>query len=305
VIRISSRAPRNNQAAIRYEVAGQVLVSQSEISGLSAFVEGEASSTFSALLNAYEEPKLPSREGAVTHYRGQAYFEGRLRTVAYRCRGRLGQINVDTVPYCLIDFDSFHIHVLNEESLGEGLNFEVVTGPALVLLLTQFDMYCLHAGCVDTKAGRIGIMAESGVGKSTLSAHAGDDWSQVTDDIMPFSFNDADRPVVMPAFPQLKLENMAVENFPPLAGPLDYLIRLTPKATTNIEFSVLAKIDAMLQIVRHTVAAKLFDNRNLQTHASFARHVSSSVPVVEVSYPRDLEQLPNLRQSIVEYLQAF
>ncbi len=304
MIRITSRAQNSHQAAIHYSVAGQVLVSQSEISGLSVFAEGPASSEFSALLDAYEEPALPSREGAVAHYRGQAYFEGRLRTVAYRRRGRLGQLNVDTVPTCLVDFEGSHIHILNDEPLGTGLNFEVVTGPALVLLLAQFDVYCLHAGCVDTKVGRIGIMAESGVGKSTLSAHAGDNWNQVSDDIMPFSFSGGERPVVIPAFPQLKLENMVVENFPQLAGSLDYLIRLTPKITTNIEFSLLPRIDAMLQIIRHTVAAKLFDDRNLQTHASFARHVSSSVPVVEVSYPRDLEQLPDLRESIVEYLNA-
>lgn len=304
MIRITSRAPSSNQAAVHYAVAGQVLASQSEITGLNAFVEGEASIEFSALLNAYEEPALPSREGAVAHYRGQAYFEGRLRTVAYRRRGRLGQLNVDTVPICLVDFEGSHIHVLNNEPLGEGLNFEVITGPALVLLLTQFEVYCLHAACVDTKAGRIGIMAESGVGKSTLSAHAGDDWSQVADDIMPFSFNGGDKPVVIPAFPQLKLEKMVVENFPQLSGSLNYLIRLTPKASANIEFSVLPRIDAMLQIVRHTVAAKLFDDHSLQTHASFARNVSKNLPVVEVSYPRDLEQLPSLRESIVEYLQA-
>lgn len=304
MIRITSRAPSNKQAATHYAVAGQVLTSQSEVRGLSAFVDGNASSEFSALLDAYKEPELPSREGVLAHYLGQAFFEGRLRTVAYRRHGRLGQLDVGRVPTCLIDFDDSHIHVLNDEPLGEGLNFEVVTGPALVLLLAQYDVYCLHAGCVDTKAGRVGVMAESGVGKSTLSANGGDEWSQVSDDIMPFCFNAGSTPVVMPAFPQLKLQNKVVAGFPKLASSLDYLIRLKPEASTDIQFSVLPKIDAMLQIVRHTVAAKLFDDNNLQKHASFARHVASSVTVVEVSYPRNLEQLPYLRESIVEYLGA-
>jgi hypothetical protein len=63
-------------------------------------------------------------------------------------------------------------------------------------------------------------------------------------------------------------------------------------------------VQAMLQVVRHTVAAKLFDATTLREHARFAKKVSSLVPVIEVSYPRDLDKLDQLRHSIIDYLRS-
>ena len=74
--------------------------------------------------------------------------------------------------------------------------------------------------------------------------------------------------------------------------------------SNSISFSVLPRVQAMLQIVRHTVAAKLFDTDTLREHARFAKKVSTLVPVVEVSYPRDLDKLDYLRQSIIDYLSS-
>ena len=180
----------------------------------------------------------------------------------------------------------------------------------LVLLLTLNDTYCMHAGAVDTIVGRIGIIAESGAGKSTLSQHVGDDWRQVSDDIMPLQISDSGSAIeVFADFPQLKLsDNKAVCGGKGNDGDrkkLDYFLRINPVPSNDISFSVLPRVQAMLQIVRHTVAAKLFDTDTLHQHARFAKKVSTLVPVIEVSYPRNLDKLDYLRQSIIDYLGAF
>ena len=289
--------------AAHYNVAGQMLVCQNTMQGLAAFTAGLAAGQPTDFLSEFAEPTVMTATNSELRYAGKAYFEKQFREVRFWRTGKCGQLDVDGVPACQIDFAEAHIHVLNDEPLGVGLNLELITGPALVLLLTLHQTYCMHAGAVDTSVGRIGIIAESGAGKSTLSAHEGDRWSQVTDDIMPVTVNDVSATVdVLPDFPQLKLTNHLVADGPNSKKPLDYLLRVNPAPSDNISFEILPPKQAMLQVIRHTVAAKLFDSSVLQQHANFAKKVSALVPVIEVSYPRDLDQLDNLRDAIVEYL---
>jgi len=42
----------------------------------------------------------------------------------------------------------------------------------------------------------------------------------------------------------------------------------------------------------------------LQAQLLFAKKVSSEIPVIEVSYPRNLNKLAELRFSITEYIQS-
>jgi len=236
-------------------------------------------------------------------YIGKAPFESKLRVVHFWRSGDRAQLDIGGVPSCQIDFSQLHIHILNHQSLGTGLNLELIMGPALVLLQAQCQTYCMHAGAVDTPVGRIGIIAESGAGKSTLSRHVDKHWSQVSDDILPLSINEAEKLInVLPDFPQLKLANNLVVDSPKKNQPLDYLLRISPEPSESIGFTELSRRPAMLQVVRHTVAAKLFDSSILRQHAHFAKRVSSFVPMIEISYPRDIDQLDHLRASIIDYL---
>ena len=305
MIRVTGRGLVADAQATHYSVAGQALVCQNSLAGLTAYSTGLATPGFTDLLGKYEELPTMTTSNARLRYSGKAYFCQQFRDVRFwRSTGR-GQLDIDGVPACQIDFNESHIHVLNDQPLGGGLNLELITGPALVLLLAQNHTYCMHAGAVDTPAGRIGITAESGAGKSTLSCHVNDQWSQVVDDVMPVTLADNDNEIeVLPDFPQLKLTNHCVTNGPRKRKALDYLLRINPEPSLATSFVVLPRIEAMLQVVRHTVAAKLFDTKTLAEHAAFAKKVSTSVPVIEVSYPRDIDQLEHLRGSIVEYLGA-
>jgi len=305
VIRVTGRGIAADAQAAHYSVAGQALVCQNSMVGLESFATGRATRSFTNLLSNFIEPSIMTAANARLCYSGRAYFDGEFRQVCYWRSGKRAQIDVDGVPVCQIDYNESHIHVLNCEPLGVGLNLELIIGPALVLLLTQHQTYCMHAGSVDTPIGRIGIIAESGAGKSTLSAHASGEWSQVTDDIMPIMVNEANGTIdVLPDFPQLKLSKHVVIDAPKERKILDCLLRINPNPSDRISFTVLPRVQAMLQVVRHTVAAKLFDTKVLHQHANFAKKVSISVPVIEVSYPRELEQLEGLRSEIIAYLKS-
>ena len=312
MITITSRAVVSETSIERYCVSGHELVSQASIDGLKAFAiaasilhNDRSKQDVLSLISDFGEPELPSIRAGKPYYKGSAYFEGVSRCVEYWRHEPWAQIDVDGTPVCLVNLLHSHIHVLNENPLGLGLNFEVVTGPALILLLAQRSVYCLHAGSVDTAAGRIGIMAESGVGKSTLSAHGGDKWQQICDDIMPLSYDQNSATVtVLPTFPQLKLNGKTVSGFPMPDAALDFIVRINPVPSAQTRFAVLPKPHAMLEIIRHTVASKLFSAEQLKQHTEFAQKIASEVPVIEVSYPRELSQLSELRERIVVYLES-
>jgi hypothetical protein len=82
------------------------------------------------------------------------------------------------------------------------------------------------------------------------------------------------------------------------------IVRLSAQPTEQIGLNALQPVDAMLQIVRHTVAARLFDQDLMREHAFFARQLSLSTPLVELSYPRDMAKLDEVRSAVTGYLRA-
>jgi len=105
-------------------------------------------------------------------------------------------------------------------------------------------------------------------------------------------------------FPQLKLPNATIDGFNIKDNRFEVntLFRLSETASDDIVFTELNQQKAMLQIIRHTVAAKLFDNQQLQRHMAFAKKLASKVPMFELSYPRDLSQLSQLQDTISVFL---
>ena len=303
MIRVTStRVTTAGSGAHHYRLAGQPVVFESRVAALDAYCIGPASEPFNELLSHVGECEVLTDNNATVAYQGFAPIDQQQREVTLRRSAHRAQVDLDGVPVCQIDFNEGHLHLLGDQSFDERANLEVVTGPALVLLLTQADVYCLHAGCVATSVGNIAIIAESGSGKSTLSNDAGTLWQQVSDDILPvgFSGDSSTCPLLLPDFPQLKLDRAEVKSRPKVGMSLDYLLRLSPQPAKEIEFVELGRKEAMLEVVRHTVAAKLFDSERLRKHAEFARRISREVPVLEMRYPRKKKQLPELRMRLVD-----
>ena len=293
-----------------YTIAGQKLVFEDQVASLALFDQTLASVQDRVRL---DEPYLIEddphmifhRRNAKRYYQGQAKFDNRDCNVTYWRRRGVSQIDIDDEPVCQVDFAKQRIHLLNELSFDNRINLEVVTGPALVLLLAEQDIYCMHAGAVNTPAGNIAFIAESGSGKSTLSANVDKSWSQLSDDILPLQLNRSERTVELyNNFPQLKLDGSSVKDVQQVPQKLDYIIRLSPEPSTDIQFKDLSRADGVLQVIRHTVASRLFGQTLMKRHAKFSKRVSGRVPLLELSYPRDITQLDDLRNAIVTYLQS-
>ncbi len=312
MIRVTVQGINTSTAsAHHYLIAGQPVVVQHRVEALEAFLKGAASPQFAALLGNHREIKLLSATNSELRFHDLTPMASRAHRLRYWRRGRRGQIDIDGAPACCIDFKDSHIHIVNGQDMNSQLNLELVLGPALIVLLAYQKIYCLHAGVVQTPVGNIAFIAESGAGKSTLSQNQDDEWKQLSDDIAPVrDVKNAKLIELLPDFPQLKLVNARAADAPKHAVSLDHLIRINPEpvapssTTESIRIRKMQPVESLLQVVRHTVSAKLFSSPIMHKHASFARRVSMAVPMSEVSYPRTWETLPELRQRIVDHCRA-
>ncbi|GAA6138440.1 hypothetical protein NBRC116583_21870 [Arenicella sp. 4NH20-0111] len=236
-------------------------------------------------------------------YQGPAPFGDRQRDVTYRRDDEFATIELDDELVCEMNLENSHIHLLRDGGFANMVNVELVTGPAMMIVLAYLKTYCLHASAVRTKAGVVAFVGESGAGKSTLAWQAGDGWQQLSDDIAPILYDPKRAGIqVSTEFPQLKLENAIAPTQIEQAASVDFIVRLNPTPSSSISFKELTRAEAMLQFVRHTVGVKLFDRKIMRRHSKFAQYVATKIPVIELSYPRDLLGLTDLREEIVEYL---
>ena len=304
LIRVTANGADKSARACRYMLAGKVVAMQNEVPALSAFSDGLATEHYSEMLANTLAPDLLTVAKSYLQYYGTAPFAGVEREIRYWRSGNRAQLDIDGEPACQVNFQKSHIHVFNTQPLDSELNIELITGPALVLLLSQHNIYCLHAGSVLTRAGTIGFIAESGAGKSTLTTDFDEGWQQISDDILPIKFDEPTGVAqILPSYPQLKLRGSVSPNGIVKPKSLDFLVRVNPEPSASIRFKRLPRLNGMLQVVRHTVAAKLFDTELLIEHSNFAKLVSVAVPVIELSYPRKITKLKELRQHIVNYLE--
>ncbi len=58
--------------------------------------------------------------------------------------------------------------------------------------------------------------------------------------------------------------------------------------------------DALLQVVRHSVGAKLLNSIELQRHTLFSAQLANAVPMWRLAYPRDRALLTDVRNAILE-----
>jgi hypothetical protein len=304
----SQPAANASLSAHHYSIGTMRVVFQSPVASLDAYCEGAASVIYNDLLTKLPAPKLLSTENAQLRYRGEAPFAGKMCLVECWGEGHLVQIDVAGQACCSVDLMGLHIHLRNHNAFDERLNLEVVTGPAMMLMLAHRGIYSLHAGCVKTPYGNIALIAESGAGKSTLSTHVDHNWSQLADDILPLDIvvteESSKHRFNLCRYPQLKLPNARTQEQIRSGAQLDLLIRLRAEPAAKIEFMPMPKTAALLEVIRHTVAARLFDNQMMRQHVRFAKRLVKTTPVVELAYPRNIEQLPALREHVLNYLKS-
>lgn len=180
---------------------------------------------------------------------------------------------------------------------------EALLGPPLTLALGFQGVWCLHASAVRVDGRVIAFAGESGHGKSTLAAYldgaeAGA-WRRVADDILPVAL-EPDGVLALPHFPQLKLP--AAGQYPVNAPPRLPLAAVYVIAPTtgqdSVSLRVLGQREAMQALIRHTVAARLFDRSLLAAHLAFCAGAAARIPVWRLAYPHRHERLPQVRAAI-------
>ncbi len=309
-IRISSSPVENERHAFR--VCGTLIISDYLIPALAPFALPCSPAEVSVHPPLYKrgierlnaeactEPELFS----VT----SGWLANRWRQVRFSC-GQHYHLSIDELgDYRVTGND---IAFIKQESTTA--NEEVLLGPCLILALAMRTIFTLHASAWGSADGIIGFIGESGAGKSTLAAFLDRHFSGVpsrysrfADDCLPVMVQNGSA-VALPHFPQLKLPASAhyTAGNPPQV-PVKALVSLAGSQSQNqntIEITPLHGKDALLEIVRHTIAGKLFGPDLSRQHLAFAAQFIGNVPVYRMCYPHRRERLPAVAGRLLDLLQ--
>ncbi len=196
-----------------------------------------------------------------------------------------------------------------------------ILGPALGVLLHQRERLALHGSAVTIDGGAVAFLGEAGQGKSTMAAafHARGR-HLVADDVVAVQM-DQTRPMVFPGFPQLKLSPEAAvfvgddprslprlepnlekrarrvrQGFSLAPLPLKRVYVLAEGQTLGIE--TLGPREALIELVRHTYAARLLREAPDRAHFLRCTDVVNNVSVRILRRPRSLSMLPELMRLV-------
>jgi hypothetical protein len=157
----------------------------------------------------------------------------------------------------------------------------------------------LHASAVASGQTVIALAGESGDGKSTLAAALASAGSRrrVADDLLPLELSGG-AARALPRYPQPGVARLGeLASAEPTAMELAGIYLLSQEAT-DIEVRKLSRRQAALGLVRHTVAARLFDHELQGRHLEACAKLTRRLPVRALAYPRRLEMLPSVIAAI-------
>lgn len=199
-------------------------------------------------------------------------------------------------------------------------------GTILALLLHQRGLLALHAGCAALGNHAVAFLGESGQGKSSLvAALQARGHTLVADDVAAVDFTSG-QPLVVPAFPQLKLAPAAAEalgqpveslallhleeekrGYRPAEGfasepiPLAAIYLLSYGAELAVE--PLRPHEAMIELVRHSYPTRLLQSGG-ETHFLHSAQIVRHVPVYRLQRPYALGDLAAHAQFVEEHVAA-
>lgn len=208
-------------------------------------------------------------------------------------------------------------------SAKDDLLRHLILGPALAALLQQQGLLVLHASAVAIDDGAVAFLGAKGWGKSTLAgALYSLGYGIAADDVTAVHMGRG-RPMVLPAFPQLKvwpdtaasLGSVAEElpqlysgavklaqrvdrGFPQAPLPLKCIYVLAQGKTNKIE--PLAPGKAFLELVRHSYWAELLQARGASAHFLQCASITKSTRIRYLTIPRSLALLPDVARLVQE-----
>ncbi len=203
-----------------------------------------------------------------------------------------------------------------------------LVGSVMGALLQQRGFLTLHASAIETSAGAVLFMGNSGVGKSTLlAAMVERGYAMIADDVTCISLDSHQRPLAWPAFPRTRLwadavdklgwrararqqvrEGMdkylaPVERFraAPLTVRAAYVLR--PGNRTGIVIAPAQTSAATTLLLRNTYRRQFLHGLGQRReHFRVVAAMAKCVPVARITRPTQTFQLDELADRIGEHL---
>lgn len=175
----------------------------------------------------------------------------------------------------------------------------LLLGPALIFNLALNSVFCFHASAFTYKNRLFMVLANSGVGKSTIARFMSQQnkATRVADDIVALSLVSQSFKV-FPRFPQLKL-NLEHQ-------PLRQEIQQTPtllfaeKSSQSSSLKPMSSILALKKLISHSVASRLFDKEQLAIHTGFCQKLSQKASSYQLMYQQNTKGLEAFKEQIDE-----
>ena len=234
----------------------------------------------------------------------------------------------------IVTMDGSEVRCTSDPAVGFGWMLSSLYSTVLSFTLHLQQIANIHAGCVATEQGAIGLMAAPGTGKSTLTAIlAAAGYPFLTDDIMSVT-KTGDRYLAHPGYPtvsltrgsaaavldpasmeryepQFQVEKARVEidskwaTFSHEAIPLVALILLDrDRNGANLEPDRLSRVEATRAIVENTVCLPFLPKSALNRYLEFAGKLVGGVPVWRMPLPGSVGEMAELTPNVVRDIAA-
>jgi len=203
-----------------------------------------------------------------------------------------------------------------------------VLGPGLLLALALQGSFAFHASAAVLGERAVVFLGDSGAGKSTLAADLdqrwADGWQRLADDVLPVAPAADGGLDAWPEFPQLKLAAEAqyvADGSRPERVPVAAIYLLdafnattadsAPTAATapaetaaadEVMITAVSPRDAVLTLVAHTMAGRLFAPDLAVRHFAFCAAAAAAVPLKHLRYPRRMEALDAVAEALARDL---
>ena len=232
-----------------------------------------------------------------------------------------------------INADGSHIVCHSYRDASPILVQQYLLGWVLSLVLHLKHMVGLHASAVVVNGKAVGFVGSSGAGKSTLvTALAMSGCEVITDEVLVFKKEES-RIYAMPGYREIRLKPDLVPVISNVFGqrdiahresngklalqvdglwanvceeplPLRTLYLLTgdePVKSDKVVFSTLDPKDAPRHLLRHSFVIPKYYKEFLNRQFSMLCQLTSSIPVQFLAFPRDVDQLPQVVDAILEH----
>jgi hypothetical protein len=228
----------------------------------------------------------------------------------------------------LIDPSGRHIVARSLRPVPSSAFDSYLLGPALSFALLKQGIEPLHATTVVIDGQALGILGDSGYGKSTLAASFITAGGRLLTDDLQVIARHQDVLLAYPGPPRLKLfrpvarKVLRIKNGVALDSPFapKLVITLKPRqccshpvplralyvlgpptrtAGTRVTLTRLSGRLAFVELVRNTFNTTITDRQRMERQLSWCAHLAARVPVIRVSYPRRWQVLPDVRELIL------